>query len=213
MLLVDAARLERRRATAVKARGRQDRHPYFFGVAQARYLLRKVFRLVEEQARCAGIDPLEHQALIQIYGSETGALKVREVAERLDITPAFASSLIQTLGREPRTPPTIAITMAIIRLAMPPCAMISPARTKNGTASSGKLSRLPNIEVWIASVGTSATVRTATIEVTSRMRKIGKPRISSAAVSRRIDTMIHAVIPMTRRITAIAPQLPVPNEA
>jgi len=98
MLLVDAARLERRRATAVKARGRQDRHPYFFGVAQARYLLRKVFRLVEEQARRAGIDPLEHQALIQIYGSETGALKVREVAERLDITPAFASSLIQTLA-------------------------------------------------------------------------------------------------------------------
>lgn len=98
MLLVDAARLERRRATAVKARGRQDRHLYFFGVAQARYLLRKVFRLVEEQARRAGIDPLEHQALIQIYGSETGALKVREVAERLDITPAFASSLIQTLA-------------------------------------------------------------------------------------------------------------------
>ena len=98
MLLVDAARLERRRATAVKARGRQDRHPYFFGVAQARYLLRKVFRLVEEQARRAGIDPLEHQALIQVYGSETGALKVREVAERLDITPAFASSLIQTLA-------------------------------------------------------------------------------------------------------------------
>lgn len=98
MLLVDAERLERRRATAVKARGRQDRHPYFFGVAQARYLLRKVFRLVEDQARRAGIDPLEHQALIQIYGSETGALKVREVAERLDITPAFASSLIQTLA-------------------------------------------------------------------------------------------------------------------
>ena len=98
MLLVDAARLERRRATAVKARSRQDRHPYFFGVAQARYLLRKVFRLVEEQARRAGIDSLEHQALIQIYGSETSALKVREVAERLDITPAFASSLIQTLA-------------------------------------------------------------------------------------------------------------------
>jgi DNA-binding MarR family transcriptional regulator len=98
MLLVDAARLERRRATAVKARGRQDRYPYFFGVAQARYLLRKVFRLVEEQARRSGIDPLEHQALIQIYGSEAGALKVREVAERLDITPAFASSLIQTLA-------------------------------------------------------------------------------------------------------------------
>ena len=98
MPFVDAASLERRRATAVRSRGREDRHPYFFGVAEARYLLRKVFRLVEEKARKAGIDPLEHQALIQIYGSETGALKVREVAERLDITPPFASSLIQTLA-------------------------------------------------------------------------------------------------------------------
>ncbi len=58
----------------------------------------KVFRLVEEEARRAGLDPLAHQALIQIYGSETGALKVREVAERLDITPAFASTLVQALA-------------------------------------------------------------------------------------------------------------------
>ncbi len=98
MRIVDAARLERRRARAVKSRGAQDRHPYFYGVAEARYLLRKVFRLVEDQARLAGLDPLAHQALIQIYGSSTGTLKVREVAERLDITPAFASTLIQELA-------------------------------------------------------------------------------------------------------------------
>ena len=98
MRVVDAGRLERRRATAVRSRGAEDRHNYFHGVAEARYLLRKVFRLVEEQARRAGLDPLAHQALIQIYGSETGTLKVREVAERLDITPAFASTLVQQLA-------------------------------------------------------------------------------------------------------------------
>lgn len=98
MRVVDAGRLERRRATAVRSRGAADRHNYFYGVAEARYLLRKVFRLVEEQARRAGLDPLAHQALIQIYGSETGVLKVREVAERLDITPAFASTLVQQLA-------------------------------------------------------------------------------------------------------------------
>lgn len=97
MRIVDAARLERRRASAVKARVALDRHPYFQGVAAARYLLRKVFRLVEEQARLGGLDPLAHQAMIQVYGSDNGALKVREVAERLDITPAFASTLIQSL--------------------------------------------------------------------------------------------------------------------
>lgn len=37
--------------------------------------------------------------MIQVYGSEGSALKVREVAERLDITPAFASTLIQSLEK------------------------------------------------------------------------------------------------------------------
>jgi len=97
MRIVDAKRLERGREKAVKARATSDRRPYFRGVAQARYVLRKVFRLVEEEAKRAGIDPLAHQALIQIYGSAAGALKVKDVAERLDITPAFASSLVKTL--------------------------------------------------------------------------------------------------------------------
>jgi DNA-binding MarR family transcriptional regulator len=98
MRVVDAKRLERGREKAVKARATADRRPYFQGVAQARYLLRKVFRLVEEEAKRAGLDPLAHQALIQIYGSPTGALKIKDVAERLDITPAFASSLLKTLA-------------------------------------------------------------------------------------------------------------------
>jgi len=98
MRVVDAKRLERGREKAVRARATADRRPYFQGVAQARYVLRKVFRLVEEEAKRAGIDPLAHQALIQIYGSPTGALKVKDVAERLDITPAFASSLVKALA-------------------------------------------------------------------------------------------------------------------
>ena len=36
MRVIDAARLERGREKAVKARGTADRHPYFHGVAQAR---------------------------------------------------------------------------------------------------------------------------------------------------------------------------------
>src|SRR5215470_16950246 len=100
MLIVDAARLEKRREKAVKARRLSDRRPYFHGVAAARYVLRKVFRLVEDEAKRAGIDPLAHQALIQIYGSERGALRVKEVAERLDITPAFSSNLIKLLVKK-----------------------------------------------------------------------------------------------------------------
>ena len=97
MLKVDAARLESLRQRAVKARATPQQRLYFYGVAQARYVLRKVFRLVEEEAKRAGVDPLGHQALIQIYGSEGGRLRVKEVAQRLDITPAFSSSLIKIL--------------------------------------------------------------------------------------------------------------------
>ncbi len=98
MRVIDAARLKKRSAKAVKASGGQDRHVYFRGVAEARYVLRKVFRLVEEEAKRAGLDPLAHQALIQIYGSENGMLRVKDVAERLDITAAFASSLVKMLA-------------------------------------------------------------------------------------------------------------------
>ena len=62
-----------------------------------------------------------------------------------DIAPNSSDAATVVTASEPRTPPTMAITMAMTRRAMPPCAMISPASTKNGTASSGKLSRLPNI--------------------------------------------------------------------
>src|SRR5690606_1471866 len=67
------------------------------GVAEARYVLRKVFRIVEEQAKKYDIDPLAHQALIQIYGSPDMQLQVNQVASRLDITPAFSSSLVRML--------------------------------------------------------------------------------------------------------------------
>jgi DNA-binding MarR family transcriptional regulator len=73
-------------------------HDYFAEVAEARYVLRRVFRITEEQARDAGLDPLAHQALIQIYGSAARRLRVNELAERLDIAPAFASSLLKSLA-------------------------------------------------------------------------------------------------------------------
>ena len=44
---------------------RNDFQRYFHGIAKARYVIRKVIRIVDEQAKKAGLDPLEHQALIQ----------------------------------------------------------------------------------------------------------------------------------------------------
>jgi DNA-binding MarR family transcriptional regulator len=74
---------------------------YFCGVADARYVIRKVFRIVDERAKRRDLEPLEHQALIQIYGARGEELRVGDVAERLDISPAFASKLVKALiGKE-----------------------------------------------------------------------------------------------------------------
>ncbi len=96
-ILIDASRLERKRKRTANAQTLENRHGYFQGVAEARFVLRKVFRLIEEQAKAAGLDSLEHQALIQIYGSPMMRLRVKEVAERLDIVPAFASNMLKSL--------------------------------------------------------------------------------------------------------------------
>lgn len=74
-----------------------DFHRYVAGIAEARYAIRKVFRIVDEQARAAGLDPLEHQALLQVYGSQEQMLQVNNVAQRLDIAPAFASRMLRRL--------------------------------------------------------------------------------------------------------------------
>ena len=94
---LDFNRLRRRGNAAKKSRETDDKHAYFLGVAEARYVLRKVFRIVEEQAKKFGLDPLAHQALIQVYGSPEMSLQVNQIANRLDITPAFASSLVRIL--------------------------------------------------------------------------------------------------------------------
>lgn len=72
---------------------------YFEGVARARYIIRRTFRIFDEVARDAQIEPLQHQALIQIVGGGVaeGPLPVTRIAERLDVTSAFASRLVQEL--------------------------------------------------------------------------------------------------------------------
>jgi len=97
LTLISPRRVEMRRRAVQRSFGAADRHAYFQGVAEARYVLRSVFRLVDEQAKSAGIDPLEHQALIQIYGSQASKLQVNELADRLGIAPAFASNLARSL--------------------------------------------------------------------------------------------------------------------
>jgi DNA-binding MarR family transcriptional regulator len=73
------------------------RREYWEGIALARFVIRKCFRIIDEQARRHGLEPLEHQVLLQVHGSRREMLYVNHVAERLDIAPAFASKLIRGL--------------------------------------------------------------------------------------------------------------------
>jgi DNA-binding MarR family transcriptional regulator len=76
-----------------------DFREYMHTVAQARYVVRKVLRIVHEQAKRAGIDPLDHQALVQLFGAEASdALSINRLAERLDIPPALASRVTKRLA-------------------------------------------------------------------------------------------------------------------
>lgn len=72
-------------------------HEFFRGVAQARYVVRKVVRIVDEQAKSEGLDPLEHQLLLQLYGSEQLVLGVNKLAARLDVPAAVVSRMLKSL--------------------------------------------------------------------------------------------------------------------
>lgn len=65
-------------------------------IAHGRFVLRRILRLLDEQANAGGLQPLQHQALLQIYGADR-PLPVRQVADRLDVPPALASRLVRQL--------------------------------------------------------------------------------------------------------------------
>jgi DNA-binding MarR family transcriptional regulator len=67
-------------------------------IAHARYVLRRILRLLDEQAMNAGLKPLQHHALLQIYGADN-PLPVSRVAERLAIPAALASRMIRDLEK------------------------------------------------------------------------------------------------------------------
>lgn len=79
--------------------GEENLDDYFAGVARARYVLRRTFRIFDEEAGHSGLEPLQHQALIQVVAAATaaGSLPVSHIAERLDVTSAFASRLVRDL--------------------------------------------------------------------------------------------------------------------
>src|SRR5262249_54533580 len=73
---------------------------YVYGIAQARYVIRKVFRIVDDEVKQRGLDPLDHQALLQIFGAGHDLLTVSGLADRLDVPSALASRVVRVLDEK-----------------------------------------------------------------------------------------------------------------
>lgn len=71
---------------------------YVKNIADARYVIRRVLRIVDEQAKAHGLEPLLHQALLQVYGANNAqGITVGTLATRLDVAGAFASRMVRRL--------------------------------------------------------------------------------------------------------------------
>lgn len=71
--------------------------PHMAAVADARYLMRRLFRIVDDEARREGVDPLANQLMIQLLGAESTARTVSELAVRLDVPLTLVSRLCRQL--------------------------------------------------------------------------------------------------------------------
>jgi DNA-binding MarR family transcriptional regulator len=88
----------------------EDFQFYVHNIAEARHVTRRAMRIVDEQAKRHGLEPLMHQMLLQVYGANRGrGITVGNLATRLDIVAAFASRMVKRLEelglvrREPST--------------------------------------------------------------------------------------------------------------
>jgi len=76
----------------------QSFHGYIQAVAHGRFVLRRVMQILDEQPREQGLEPLQHQVLLQVFGADE-EMTVGKVADRLGIVAAFGSRLVSQLQR------------------------------------------------------------------------------------------------------------------
>lgn len=68
-------------------------------IAHGRYVLRHILHLLDEQAVAGGLQPLVHQALLQVFGADE-PLSVSELADRLAVAPALMSRMVRRLEED-----------------------------------------------------------------------------------------------------------------
>lgn len=66
-------------------------------IADSRYYIRRAFRIIDDEARKAGLDPLECQALVQLVGAPDATQSVTDLALRLDVPRGLVSRIAKAL--------------------------------------------------------------------------------------------------------------------
>jgi DNA-binding MarR family transcriptional regulator len=83
------------RKTTIDTQRFDDAH--LEAVANGRYLMRRAFRIIDQEARRTGVDPLAFQALVQLAGLPSRTRTVSDLAVRLDVPRGLASRLASSL--------------------------------------------------------------------------------------------------------------------
>lgn len=95
----DAMRAYTKWADIGDAKRSREFQAYVKNIADARYVTRRVLRIVDEQAKRHGLEPLVHQALLQVYGAgDKHGITVSTLAARLDVAAAFASRMVRRMA-------------------------------------------------------------------------------------------------------------------
>jgi hypothetical protein len=90
-----------------------------------------------------------------ICGIMTEPIEAVSATEEPEMAPNMVEARMLTSARPPRTKPTNTLARLMMRSAIPPSAMMAPARMKNGIASSGKSSMPSDVLIMMASSGRS----------------------------------------------------------
>jgi DNA-binding MarR family transcriptional regulator len=79
--------------------GETDFATHVKAIAHGRYVMRHILHLLDEQAVAGGLQPLVHQALLQVFGADE-PLSVSELADRLVVAPALMSRMVRRLEED-----------------------------------------------------------------------------------------------------------------
>lgn len=83
-------------ASAVDEASHVDFPGHVRAIAHGRFVLRQATRILDEEAVAGGLQPLSHQALLQIYAAQE-PISMSKLADRLSIPSALASRIIRKL--------------------------------------------------------------------------------------------------------------------